>query len=36
VQSGRYPVREITVAGPVPLDLDTWDDYQQLLASVPS
>jgi molybdenum cofactor cytidylyltransferase len=36
VQSGRYPVREIAVAGPVPLDVDTWDDYQRLLESIPS
>ena len=36
VQSVRYPVREITVAGPVPLDVDTWDDYQRLVESVPS
>ncbi|WP_445163767.1 nucleotidyltransferase family protein [Mycobacterium sp. Dal123C01] len=36
VQSGRYPVREIAVAGPVPLDVDTWDDYQRLLESISS
>lgn len=36
VQSGRYPVGEIAVAGPVPLDVDTWDDYQRLLESIPS
>jgi molybdenum cofactor cytidylyltransferase len=36
VQSGRHPVHEIAVAGPVPLDVDTWDDYQRLLESVPS
>ena len=36
VHSGRYPVHEIAVAGPVPLDVDTWDDYQRLLESVPS
>ena len=34
VQSGRRPVRELAVAGPVPLDVDTWDDYQRLLESV--
>jgi molybdenum cofactor cytidylyltransferase len=34
VQSGRYPVRELAVDGPVPLDVDTWDDYQRLLESV--
>jgi molybdenum cofactor cytidylyltransferase len=36
VQSGRYPVRELAVDGPAPLDVDTWDDYQRLLESVPS
>jgi molybdenum cofactor cytidylyltransferase len=36
VQSGRHPVHEIAVEGPVPLDVDTWDDYQRLLESMPS
>jgi molybdenum cofactor cytidylyltransferase len=36
VQSGRRPVRELAVDGPVPLDVDTWDDYRRLLESVPS
>lgn len=36
VQSGRRPVRELAVEGPVPLDVDTWDDYQRLLESVTS
>jgi molybdenum cofactor cytidylyltransferase len=36
VQSGQHPVHEIAVEGPVPLDVDTWDDYQRLLESVPS
>lgn len=35
VRSGRYPVRELTVDGPVPLDVDTWDDYRRLLESAP-
>ncbi|MFZ1176108.1 MAG: nucleotidyltransferase family protein [Mycobacterium sp.] len=35
VQSDRYPVRELEVDGPVPLDVDTWDDYRRLLESVP-
>jgi len=34
VQSGRYPVRELAVDGPVPLDVDTWDDYRRLLESL--
>jgi molybdenum cofactor cytidylyltransferase len=33
VESGRYPVRELAVDGPVPLDVDTWDDYRRLLES---
>ncbi len=36
VRSGRRPVRELAVDGPVPLDVDTWDDYRRLLESVPS
>jgi molybdenum cofactor cytidylyltransferase len=36
VGSGRHPVRELAVDGPVPLDVDTWDDYRRLLESVPS
>jgi molybdenum cofactor cytidylyltransferase len=35
IESGRFPVREVPVDGPVPLDVDTWDDYRRLLASVP-
>jgi molybdenum cofactor cytidylyltransferase len=33
VESGRHPVRELEVAGPVPLDVDTWDDYRRLVES---
>lgn len=33
LESGRYPVDEIFVDGVVPGDVDTWDDYRQLLAS---
>lgn len=36
VESGRYPVRELAVGGPVPLDVDTWDDYRRLLESAES
>ncbi|MCW2600889.1 MAG: hypothetical protein JWM02_2718 [Frankiales bacterium] len=32
LESGRHPVTEVVVAGPVPTDVDTWDDYQALLA----
>jgi molybdenum cofactor cytidylyltransferase len=34
IESGRYRVRELAVDGPVPLDVDTWDDYRRLLESV--
>jgi len=34
IESGRVPVRELAVEGTVPPDVDTWDDYQRLLASV--
>lgn len=36
IELGRYPVGELVVAGPVPLDVDTWDDYRRLLAAMPS
>jgi molybdenum cofactor cytidylyltransferase len=36
VGSGRHPMRELEVGGPVPPDVDTWDDYRRLLESVPS
>lgn len=32
IESGKYPVLELPVAGNTPLDVDTWDDYEQLLA----
>lgn len=32
VESGRFVVREAEVDGPIPLDVDTWDDYELLLA----
>ncbi len=31
LESGRYPVREVEIAGTIPLDVDTWADYQALL-----
>lgn len=33
VESGRHPVRELPVDGPVPLDVDTWTDYRRLLGA---
>jgi molybdenum cofactor cytidylyltransferase len=35
LESGIYPVAEACVPGPVPLDVDTWDDYLDLLAATP-
>jgi molybdenum cofactor cytidylyltransferase len=33
VESRRRPVRELAVDGPIPLDVDTWDDYRRLVTS---
>ena len=33
IESNRFPVAEIPVDGTVPLDVDTWDDYERLLDS---
>jgi molybdenum cofactor cytidylyltransferase len=32
LESGRHHVTEVRQRGVVPLDVDTWDDYEQLLA----
>jgi molybdenum cofactor cytidylyltransferase len=34
IESGRFPVHELPVEGSIPPDVDTWDDYRRLLASV--
>jgi molybdenum cofactor cytidylyltransferase len=34
LDSGRFSVCEVAIDGPVPLDVDTWDDYQRLLTEV--
>lgn len=34
IESARFIVRELPVGGSVPLDVDSWDDYRRLLASV--
>jgi molybdenum cofactor cytidylyltransferase len=34
IESGRFPVHELPVGGSIPPDVDTWDDYRRLLASV--
>lgn len=33
IESGKHPVTEVPIAGPVPLDVDTMEDYQRLLAA---
>lgn len=33
VESGRRRVRELPIDGPIPLDVDTWDDYERLVKS---
>ena len=35
IESGRYEVGELRIDRPVPLDVDTWEDYQRLLATAP-
>jgi molybdenum cofactor cytidylyltransferase len=32
LHSGRYAVSEVPVDGPVPVDVDTWQDYAALVA----
>ena len=34
IESGRFDVRRIPIDDVIPLDVDTWDDYQRLLLSV--
>jgi molybdenum cofactor cytidylyltransferase len=36
LESGRWPVAEAEVDEVVPIDVDTWDDYQRLLAQQPA
>lgn len=36
IESGRHQVDELAVDGPVPPDVDTWDDYQRLLSGAGS
>ncbi len=33
LESGRYAVAEAVIDGPVPIDVDTWADYERLLES---
>lgn len=32
IESGKFPVTEVSIAGNVPLDVDTWEEYEALLA----
>lgn len=34
VESGRFDVRRVAIDHPIPSDVDTWDDYRRLRASV--
>lgn len=34
IESSKYSVHEVPIAGTVPLDVDTWEEYEQLLDSV--
>jgi molybdenum cofactor cytidylyltransferase len=36
LESGRYAVTDVDIDSPVPLDVDTWEDYQSLLAQPPA
>ena len=31
LESGRWPVTEVSVPGDVPIDVDTWHDYERLI-----
>lgn len=33
LESGDWPVAEVPIEGTVPLDVDTWDDYRELIGS---
>ena len=35
LESGRHEVLEVAFDETIPRDVDTWDDYQQLLAAEP-
>lgn len=34
IESGKYSITEVRIDGDVPLDVDTWDDYERLLQSL--
>lgn len=33
IESGRIPVSQLDIDAPMPLDVDTWDDYERLRAA---
>ena len=35
LESGRWPVTEVSVPGDVPIDVDTWHDYERLIEASP-
>lgn len=35
IESGRWPVTDVDVTGEIPLDVNTWDDYEQLKSAMP-
>lgn len=35
IESGRIPVSRLDIDAPMPLDVDTWDDYARLRAAAP-
>ena len=35
LESGRFETASVEVDSDVPLDVDTWDDYERLLAADP-
>ena len=34
IESGKFPVHSVAVPGNVPLDVDTWEEYEDLLTSI--
>ena len=33
IESGRWPVADVAIPGDVPLDVDTWGDYEKLIGA---
>jgi len=33
IESGKFEVHKVELSGDIPLDVDTWEDYEQLLAA---